>query len=137
MVHVHRGRRQSFGEPSPVGGIEGVAAELVEPHRSEHRSDTALDLALVLVEGARPLADLRRLEPLVEELADRGRGSVERVRLDLGDELRERLAGLLLGAVERPGRLARLSGQRITTGERTQLPMTGAPFPHRPGSPVS
>ena len=72
MVHVHRGRRQTLREPPSVSRVESIAAKLVEPHRSEHGTDAALDLALVLVEGARPLVRLRYLEPLVEELADRG-----------------------------------------------------------------
>jgi hypothetical protein len=87
------------------------------------RTDPSLDLALVLIDGPRSLVRFGRLEPLVEQLADRGRGPIELAGVHLRHKRRQRLAGALFGPDERLGCSSGFAGDRIVAGEGPQFPV--------------
>ncbi|WBL35402.1 hypothetical protein O0235_11525 [Tepidiforma flava] len=104
VVAGNGGRREAFGEPAAVGGLDVGGPELLELEAPERRDKPALDAGPVALERRRPELWCALGEPLPQPLSD---GDAARVDGEAGfvlmDELGEPRLRVALRAVERLG----------------------------------
>ena len=116
-----------------IGRIDDFGLEVGQLNVPQRRPDPTLYLPAVLVERARTLTPLPRLEPLVEQLAHRGRSAADLARLHLRHQGSKGLSCSTLSALEGSRHLTRLSGNRVASDVGPKLPVSWRSLSHRAG----